>query len=160
MTSSPLPHDPSLQARLERNSRLDPRSGCRLWTRALNTNGYGVVTVSGKSMLAHRAAWTTRHGAIPRDLLVCHRCDVRTCINPDHLFLGTPKDNMVDKKKKMGLRTELLAREATRNPSVLLRLQFDGQEIVSQVLSVRPIVEPPDRESVPRFPEESAPTGS
>jgi hypothetical protein len=140
-------HKLSPQQRLERNSSLDPETGCRRWTKAHNQCGYGVASMAGKTLLAHRAAWIAKHGPIPKGLYICHRCDVRDCINPDHLFLGTPKENMVDKMKKMGLRTEQIARQApstmTAPMTGLLRLQLGGQEIVSQlqVISVRPIPE-------------------
>src|ERR1043166_3727803 len=101
MINSRLPKYSSLQQRLDHNSRVDPKSGCRLWTRALNPAGYGIIRVEDKAMLAHRVAWSAKHGPIPPGFSVCHRCDVRNCINPDHLFLGTHKENMVDMKTKM-----------------------------------------------------------
>ena len=89
----------SLSERLTHYSRPG-ENGCVLWTGYLNRSGYGVVGYNYKSILAHRAAWEVSRGAIPEGLLVCHTCDVRNCINPDHLFVGTNADNMVDKIKK------------------------------------------------------------
>jgi hypothetical protein len=51
-------------------------------------------------MQAHRRAWELTHGPIPDGFLICHRCDVKLCVNPEHLFLGTPLDNMRDKMEK------------------------------------------------------------
>ena len=72
---------------------------CWEWTGPLTKNGYG--TFSGVNrMTAHRKSYVIKFGLIPKGMLVCHKCDNRKCINPDHLFIGTHQDNMKDMVSK------------------------------------------------------------
>lgn len=73
---------------------------CILFTGFLNPNGYGRRSLNNRSISAHRYAWIKAYGDIPTGMCVCHKCDVKACINPEHLFLGTHTDNMRDRTAK------------------------------------------------------------
>lgn len=62
--------------------------------------GYGRVFFDGRRQLAHRVSWQIAHGPIAPGLVVCHQCDNPRCVRPEHLFLGTLKDNAQDAKRK------------------------------------------------------------
>jgi hypothetical protein len=68
--------------------------------KALHRQGYGKHFAKGKTIIAHRWAWEIVNGPIPDGLLVCHKCDVTSCVNPDHLFIGTQKENLKDCRDK------------------------------------------------------------
>jgi hypothetical protein len=89
-----------LDERLAIQSIPEPNSGCLLWLGSVNRYGYGYAIDKRRSVLAHRAAWEQENGPIPGGLLVCHKCDVRSCINPAHLFLGSAADNAQDMARK------------------------------------------------------------
>lgn len=89
-------HRMTLSERLDFYSMPEPNSGCQLWLASVNDKGYGHFYYGSTRGKAHRASWVAEHGPIPDGLHVLHKCDVPSCINPDHLFLGTHDDNMAD----------------------------------------------------------------
>src|SRR5712692_7724477 len=80
--------------------KVEPNpSGCWLWKGCLS-RGYGQVQIDSKQMASHRFAWEDIMGPVPEGLWVLHKCDVRNCVNPQHLFLGTNSDNVKDAVSK------------------------------------------------------------
>ena len=88
---------------VEANSVRLPFSGCAIWMGAQTAGGYGRSAVAAKrhnTTIVHRALFQELNGLVPNGLYVCHHCDTPLCVNPDHLFIGTPTDNAQDRKKK------------------------------------------------------------
>ncbi len=86
--------------RLRMKSRIDSATGCVIFTGYIAETGYGLICIATKTQSTHRLSWECANGPIPAGCYVLHRCDVRACINPDHLFLGSQDDNMKDMSAK------------------------------------------------------------
>lgn len=76
-------------------------TGCWEWQRNIQANGYGHMKHSGKARGVHRVSYEMHKGEIPLGAYVLHRCDIRCCVNPLHLFVGTALDNRIDMQSKM-----------------------------------------------------------
>lgn len=95
-------------------SLVDDKSGCWVWT-GKKLNGYGSVQKGGKQKYAHRVSYQLFHSKNPGKKFVCHKCDNPVCVNPDHLFLGTQKDNIRDMSNKGRGRGQFLRGEGNKN---------------------------------------------
>lgn len=73
---------------------------CWAWTGGCQSGGYGVLHTKDKTWLAHRFSWTFANGSIPEGMQVLHHCDNPPCVRPEHLFIGTQKDNLQDMARK------------------------------------------------------------
>ena len=120
-------------------------SPCWTWTAGLTTSGYGGFRMEGAGGAAHRASWVIHNGPIPKGMHVLHRCDVRHCVRPSHLFIGTNADNMADmmaKGRKSGDHVRGARNHSAKlNPSKVrwVRLQRDRSAAdVAAVLGVSP----------------------
>ena len=95
----------STMDRLMNKIKVNHKTNCWEWTGA-TYNGYGKTTIgsridnSRKTITVHRLSYELNNGTIPQGMFVCHKCDNRKCINPDHLFVGTRQDNVDDRESK------------------------------------------------------------
>ena len=111
---------------------LEPVSGCWRWLGKIRI--YGMMTVNRESVGAHRVSWELHKGPIPEGDHVLHRCDNPTCVNPEHLFLGTRADNTIDMiLKGRGKKAKL-----TREDVLAIRADPRGCKKLARVYGVHP----------------------
>jgi hypothetical protein len=84
---------------MERYAQI-PGPGCWLWLGKVDAKGYGSVHIGNRYLIASRVFYTHHVGEIPAGACVCHKCDTPLCVNPDHLFLGSARDNAIDRERK------------------------------------------------------------
>lgn len=117
---------------------VESEGRCLVWTKTTNrTGGYGQIWCDGKRLYVHRVVWELNNGPIPDEMCVLHHCDNPPCCNLDHLFLGTPKQNMVDASVK-GRMGRLLSCEQVRD--VRRRALAESYVSIADSLGVNPYV--------------------
>lgn len=104
-------------------NRVDGQ-GCWLWTARLDGDGYGSFSRRGSPWKAHRVSWAFANGPIPKGMHVLHHCDVRHCVRPDHLFLGTNADNIADMLAKGRQRRGMRHGSAKLNEGQVLEIRW------------------------------------
>jgi len=85
---------------------------CWIWTKSLNWDGYAHTSLGGKSISVHRVSYLIHKGDIPAGMVVRHCCpggENRACVNPDHLYLGSHQDNMLDRAQRRRVKTQKLS---------------------------------------------------
>lgn len=111
--------------------KVKKTSTCWLWKASVNTQGYGQIMIDKKPRGSHRVSWELAHGSIPNNLWVLHKCDNPPCVNPDHLYLGTAKDNaddMISRNRQNNVRP--------KNPAIGSR-HGRSKLIESEVIEIR-----------------------
>lgn len=102
----------------------EPNSGCFLWLGQVNRSkpnyAQAVASYNGTVMAAAKVSWMLHHGPVPDGMCVCHRCDNPMCVNPDHLFLGTRRDNTQDMIRKGRQRSPFDTRRGEAHPRAKL----------------------------------------
>lgn len=101
--------------------KIDSMTGCWQWTGGKNEFGYGIFCTDKRRIRTHRYCWELFKEPIPKGMCICHHCDNPSCINPDHMFIGTQAENMADMRKKH--RGSTKPRPGTENPAAKLSEQ-------------------------------------
>lgn len=106
-------------------------NGCWIWNKTVSNNGYGTFAFGGgKNARAHRISYIAFRGEVPPGMDVCHKCDVRRCVNPDHLFVGTRSENLLDASAKGRLPRTKTVRGST-HPSSKLTESLVGEILLA-----------------------------
>ena len=109
-------------------------SGCWEWQGAMSNTGYGIIKQGKRRTGAHRISYMFHIGTIPEKLMVCHTCDNRKCVNPEHFFLGTNADNMKDAFRKGRLKVPVTSQFKPGNIPVNRKISLDlMQQVINEI---------------------------
>lgn len=130
--------------RLVEGYQVNPDTGCWLWMGHKYHNGYGAIKVFGKMVLAHRLSYELHKGPIDANAEILHSCDVKHCINPDHLRTGTHAENMAEAAERGRMRRgpdhPMFGKKCTRpkqaKPVRVLGREFDSQKSAERILGL------------------------
>lgn len=129
----------TLEERFMEKVCIDASTGCWVWNACYRKTGYGAFGIGNYVDYAHRAAWRIYKGDIPESMYVCHKCDVRGCVNPDHLFIGTAKENMQDASKKGRVKLPAASYASNENHQVA-KLTNEQVLLIRSKKEIRPSV--------------------
>ena len=129
-----------MRQRISEKSEIDEKTQCWNWKKYKNKDGRGYCHFNNKTIMASRASYLSFIGEISENLEVCHKCDNPSCVNPEHLFIGTHKDNIEDRDLKgRGARGEKLGKLKEQDILEIRNFREKGfsQQKIADIFKVR-----------------------
>lgn len=130
-------------AKVDKTVGHGPNGDCWVWTAGKGRRGYGKTTIQDRTVSTHRYIWTETNGPIPAEMCVCHKCDNPPCVRPDHLFLGTVRENSHDMHAKGRGRRGAAINTAVLNDAKVLAIRrmhqsgiFDTQRQIADLFGI------------------------